>query len=519
MPLSGNLPRMLWVKAWRHGDDFVSWHWVNYDIDFDSGNARPTEPVGLTVTLPAAVPPEEAIWLTPDGTSRPLAIATQGEQVQVTLPSVRVYGVLIIGRRGREQAHSAQLQGEAIVARAAHACGGQWKSLAEDAAAVEAVGKRLAASPPTLKEAVRYSQSAARLLQACQVMCDQDYLAAAGRAASSDGAVLALDFGGRQSQTPWKAADAAYSDETGFGFLPGADDSEPSPEETDYAGARRYGGSIATEVTAGRLLFWPYREPAPTPLRTNLGCGGSRRFRVDVAPGKYFVRVVTTNPSWSHRNFFVSGMVSVNGVVYLLDAPVAHGSLVAREFPISTTDGKLEFTFGGPTGWAVAALVFTPCAASEPDPQVAGGLRRWHVSPRYPNPDWYPIDQVRFTPEQRLARLPDGGWELLQAPPGGLPVVDLGSNREAEAGDVVYAVTVIDADARREAQLHFGASSQAQLWLNGQPLGCVPNERGCGGTSSLRPFRCAAVRTFWSSNCNVSGSAGLFYASLTGITK
>jgi hypothetical protein len=43
---------------------------------------------------------------------------------------------------------------------------------------------------------------------------------------------------------------------------------------------------------------------------------------------------------------------------------------------------------------------------------------------------------------------------------------------------IVYAAATIDAIALRKAVPYFGASSQAQLWLNGTPLGDVPNEKG-----------------------------------------
>ena len=43
---------------------------------------------------------------------------------------------------------------------------------------------------------------------------------------------------------------------------------------------------------------------------------------------------------------------------------------------------------------------------------------------------------------------------------------------------MVYGATVIETSAPREAVLHFGASSQARLWLNGRPIGYVPNEKG-----------------------------------------
>ena len=103
------------------------------------------------------------------------------------------------------------------------------------------------------------------------------------------------------------------------------------------------------------LLFWPYKEPPPAPLATNLGCGSRRRFRVDLPPGTYTVRVVTTNPSWTNRNFLVSGMVSAQDAVRLADVVQDRGALVGREFTVAVPTGKLDLAFGGPTGWAIAA--------------------------------------------------------------------------------------------------------------------------------------------------------------------
>lgn len=54
----------------------------------------------------------------------------------------------------------------------------------------------------------------------------------------------------------------------------------------------------------------------------------------------------------------------------------------------------------------------------------------------------------------------------------------MGTNRQADVGDVVYAATTIHSPSSQTSLLHFGASSQAQLWLNGKPLGYVPNEKG-----------------------------------------
>jgi hypothetical protein len=76
--------------------------------------------------------------------------------------------------------------------------------------------------------------------------------------------------------------------------------------------------------------------------------------------------------------------------------------------------------------------------------------------------------------------IPGPDWTEVHAPAEGLPVIELGTNRQAEIGDVVYAVTTLAAPAARPVTLNFGATSQAQLWLNGRPIGRVPNVKGLG---------------------------------------
>ncbi len=467
--LSGDLPHMLWVKTWKHADGFAAFHFLNYDIDFESGAATPTKPVELTVTLPTDTAAEEAAWLTADGAPQAVPMAVDGDKVSLTLPSVRVYGALVIGRKGLDRKASSLLQGDAMMARTSLASKNTPTS-------VDQPDGRIC----TADEAAAYAETATTLLQTAQASADHAYVQRVTQAATATNAVLAFDFGGKRPPSPWQAvtADSRYSDQAGFGWLDDVNESDPTPEESDYAMAHRHGATFAAEVTPGILPFWPYDERPPQVLRTNLSCGARRRFRVDLPQGDYKIRVVTTNASWTNRNFFVSGMVAVNGDVRLLDAVHDKGSVVAREFSASAPHGKLEFTFGGPTGWAVAALVIEESDSPTADPQVAGGLRTWHVSHRYANPDWYPIDQVTCPPEEHLARLPDADWTRIEAPPSGLPVVDLGTNRQAEVGDVVYAATTIQAVSGHTRRLHFGASCQAQLWLNGKPLGYVPNEKG-----------------------------------------
>ena len=515
--ISGDLPRMLWVKAWQHEDDFISLHFVNYDVDFESGEAIPTEPAELKIALPNGVPAEEAAWFVPGGENQPLTVDSEEQKVTVTIPSVRVYGVLIVGSQGLERKRSAILQGDALMARAEMAADGDWGDLAEQTTLV-----RDSAGQATIDEAEEYAKSAEKLLQAIQQMKDEAYFQRIQQAVVTDGAIHAFDFGGKEEQELWQVVglEDVYSQEKGFGWLQSVDDSMPSPEEQYYAMAEKYGGKVSTEITSSRLLFWPYKEQPPAPLRTNLACGSPRRFRVDVPAGDYSIRVVTTNPSWTNRNFLVSGMVSVNGSVQLLDAVHDRGAILAREFSVPAPDGKLEFTFGGPTGWAVAALIMRPGSNSEDDALVVHGLRTWYVSPRYANPDWYPITQVSCTPEKNLGQLPVDDWTEVKAPPAGIPVVDLGTNTESEVGDIVYAVAKIQASTAETVSLNFAASSQAQIWLNGKQIGYIPNEKGLRRDEFVAALKLregentlvVKLQRFWERHW-------MFYASLTSADK
>jgi hypothetical protein len=450
--VSGQLPRLLWAKTWAHGG-FVSAHLVNYDVDFGIGAATPTPPVAVTLSLPTDLQAETATWLVPGQREQTLPLKVQGDQATVTIPSVRVYGILVVGRAGAEAKGSEKLLARALAARA-HFALGREQPVAADRPAAE------------------------RLLQEAQQSRQGEYLAGLRKAADASRAVKAFAFGAKQLTEPWQtvAPDTAYTTDRGFGWLPNTDDSDPTPEETFYYQAAKYGkGFLGPEPAVTRLPFWPYGEPVPAPLQFSLSSGTPRTFRVDVGPGTYTVRVVTTNPSWTNYNFRESGMVRCNGLCQLLDALHEKSALVAREFQAVTADGHLDLTFGGPTGWGVAAVVVTPAQVSQ-EARTALALRSWQVSGRYANPEWWPV--VSTSLDSRLNDLPLPGWTAAQAPAEGLPLVDLGSNREAKTGDVVYAATIFDWPRAGQAELRFGASSQAELFVNGKPAGLIPNEKG-----------------------------------------
>lgn len=474
--IAGDLPRLLWVTPWQH-QDCVSVHFVNYDLSWETGQATPTKPVDVTVTLPAGLTAQAAAWMVPGQPDQPLAVKARGDQATVTIPAVRVYGVLVIGKQGLDRRASDVLQAQAMQARAKLAAGMGVAGHRDDFAKLAETQKASATATP--EQAAEYRTAATALLQEVQQYRQDAYLKGLQFPLDTYQTVKCFDFGATQAQNPWLAVkpDTAYDPALGHGWLPNADDSDPMPEELHYAQAQKYGAKfVGPEPAVQRLPFWPYKESIPAPLQFSLSSGTPRTFRADLPPGSYMVRVVTCNPSWTNLNFRVSGMVRCNGQYGLLDAPMEKSALLSREFRADAPDGHLDMTFGGPTGWGVAAVTVRPFVREEPGEKPMA-LREWLVSPRYSNPDWW---RNVLTPlDGRLAALPTGQWTRVQAPAQGLPLIDLGSNRQAETGDVAYAVATFNSDKTgTHSKLHFGASSQAELWLNGKPLGIVPNEKG-----------------------------------------
>lgn len=468
--LAGDLPRMLWATTWRHqvdGADLLSAHFVNYEVDFESASPTPTEGFEVAISLPADMPdPEEATWLTTKREPLALDLRCEGGVAHVELPPVRIYGVLVLGPAGQERAVSDRLQGGAMIERA------RW-ALGEDSAQFEARIDTLTGL--RADDHVAYRERAEQLLRDVQVALDERYFDDWRVMAQTEGATLAIDFGAEEDAGPWSALgpDTGYSAERGYGWLPVDDRSRPSPEETGYGMAHRHGRG-QQEMVSGNFPFWPYEwRPEDTIMRRALFCGRPQTLRIDLPAGAYEVGVVRGNPSWTNRNFRCSGMVRDRSGVRLFDASFYPGGADYGSFIATVSDGRLELTFGGPTGWGVSALVIRPAADDAQAPATDDAL--WRVSPRYSNPAWWPLHQVRFSPEDDPTASRED-WRELRADGSG--VVYLGANTEAQVGDVVYAMRTIESDRAREATLTLGTTSAMVAWLNGEEIAYLPNLKG-----------------------------------------
>lgn len=467
--LDGDLPRLLWVSTWRHqaqGADLLSAHFVNYDVNFEAEAATPTEPLEVTIRLPEGMAePEEALWLTPDAEPRPLLMRCEGDLALVQVPAVRIYGVLVLGPAGQERTISDRLQGDAMVQRVEHALDDDFGDLGARMEPLMAL---------RVRDDAAYRAQAEGLLRDAQAAADERYFDEWRAMADAEGATVALDFGAEEAGDPWSPLMPAtdYSAERGYGWLPVDDISMPTPEETGYAMAHRQGQG-QQEMVARDLPFWPYEwRPDDAIVGRIIYCGQPRTLRVDLPDGAYEVRVTRGNPSWTNRNLRCSGMVRDETGVRLFDTDFYPGGAQMGVFIADVRDGRLDLTFGGPTGWGVSAVVIRPAEAT---PQQAAPQSEWLVSPRYANPAWWPVQQVRFSPEENRAAIP-ADWQRVPCDRSG--VVHLGSNTETETGDVIYAARAIASDRAREATLTLSATSEMVAWLNGEKIAYLPNVKG-----------------------------------------
>jgi hypothetical protein len=477
--VSGDLPATTWVKLWRHAGGFASAHFVSYALDYASGKARPAPVASVRLRLPGEIRVEQARWLVPGEPDRELPVQVDGDVVEVTLPALRVYGVLVLGPAGAEARASALARGDRRLARARKAGAG--------AAGLEArVAKvsALRAGDPT-----GYDAAAGALLVALSAEREQDYLDSiqrlAGRPELKDvisqatagivqfgQPVAAFAFGQPSDLPPWRAvgADTEYSHARGFGWLPRDDDSHATPEEKDYAGAIGQDPDALVAASIG-VVYWPYLPAElPAPVSRALVSGPARTFRVDLPDGDYRVSLVAANAGWPRMNLLVSGMVTANGRPVLLDTPLDKGALVRRSFTLPVTGGALELRLGGATGFGIASLEVEKATHGEPDPLATGGVRHFTLSPRHPNPDWLALDRLEVPASE-------GGSEV-EAAAEGIPLVDLGTLGPAQIGDVVVARAEIQRAAAGSAELRVGASSAARVYLNGELVLDLPNVKG-----------------------------------------
>jgi len=103
-----NLPSTLWLNVWRHGSGpMTSVQMVNYDLDLASDRPRPVKPFRLALRTDG----EErfaAAWLVrPEDRAMKLDMEGHGKEVQVTVPSVNLWAIVVFAAEGEWEVRSA----------------------------------------------------------------------------------------------------------------------------------------------------------------------------------------------------------------------------------------------------------------------------------------------------------------------------------------------------------------------------------------------------------------------------
>ena len=469
--VEGNLPRWTWVKTWLHEEGLFSAHFVNYDFDFKAGAFRPTVPAQVSVRLPDLIQIEEVTWRVPGQPARPLAFERSPGGVSVLLPALDVYGVLVVGRTGAADRANALRRGDRYLLRARHA-GKPLPGVALEADTLEKTRSRQAPAA--------YATAAKALLEEVATRREAGFLQEVESIADPGQSVLALNFGGKKAQEGWQplGSQDAYNFSRGYGWLSSHDRSKPTPEEVVYQAAFK-SKVDPDEIATGRVGSWPHKTPVPVVLQSHLYSGQRQRLRVDVPAGRYRVEITNVNPGGSRRNFFVSGATWVGEESVLLDVPINRNEWVRRSFTAVAGSEGLTLELGAATGWGVSALVVRrDRGVAEANPAESGAIRSWQLSPRHPNPTWAPLENLRPPARTDFGPVALAAWTSVRGPETGFPIIDLGTAVDTDPGDVVYAASLLERDQAERVRFHFGSTSSAEVWLNGERVASLPNVKG-----------------------------------------
>jgi len=510
--LRGDIPRRLWIKTWVHFGEYVSVHLVNYQIEYPPAKLTPTAPFDLTIRIPPGVTVEEVRFLTPGREEVELRFERRGNAVKVTVPRIQVYGVLVIGRRGAERMRSLRMAGDHLMSRIKFACSGDPGELRDELDRLKKLGQGA-----TADTAPSYYNGALALMKKTAAMEDQKFFDLQDKMTDPSGAVVAFNFGAREEVPGWRMVlpDTDYAGERGYGWLPVPEGEafRATPSEEYYSHSAKK--ESLPVLNMGRLYFWPYTRLQNPVVGTNIWSCRPRTFRIDLPDGVYRVDVVNSNANWNLRDMKISGLVRDNGRFRLCDVPVKLSGAVQRRFFTEVRGGRLDLTFGGTTEWGISLVKVSRTEGTEPDSLAEGAVRTWRISPRFPNKDWWPVRQVRFSPEDNLTEPDTKGWVEMSAPTEGIGVINLGGIADADVGDVVYAVSVVNSDADKDAEIHASSTSAAVIYLNGEEVGYIPNQKGLIRDELVQPVRLRKGRnTIVVKLCRFWERTWMFYVSI-----
>ncbi|MBX7148892.1 hypothetical protein K1X76_07370 [bacterium] len=481
------------VDSWPYGK-------LCTEMDFTKVRQASITPVNnqtLTLNMPQGIRADIAYWFDPaTGTRTTLRNqATNNNECTVTIPQIKVEGILVCGNAASVNNINSILMQERLARKILHAQGKEDKI--DNANTPE--WEELSISDSTTLTNALNSQIGELDINFAETLID-DYQ-------ENNGSILALDFnknddtdtipGSALLKSGWDGLMPNYTYESGtyrtypegirYGWLPFDDDSLPTYEETLYQLHPANGDLISTTECTATLNAGEFLLGTPilleSPFNRTLCSLARYKLKFGFSPGYYKVKMIRTNNSNATNAYRASSMVWANNKAMLLHTAGRAGDYNADTFVahVSTEDDGLTLAMAE---WNVAGLVIYPATEDEyldeqNKPMMLGGIRNWKISGRFENPDFYPLNQIKtpFTKNGNdVASL--GNLQTLSIPTEGYPVVSLGTQNKTSMGDVVYAVANVYADADGVGTFSLGATSWMRLYVNGKLWAYDPNSKG-----------------------------------------
>jgi len=505
--VSGDLPPTVWLNVWQHGGGpMISVQMVNYDLDLTAGRPRPVGPFSLTLRVDDAERLTSARLITPDGEGTPLDLKKHGTEVEVSVPTVDLWAIVLLTADAEWETRSLAAGARKWLERLriASRCSGQ-EHHAED----ELVGQasQLLSQIQGRVKVPEFSKLQEPLAQTANKLRRRVEQITATVTASQKAlraeilnvaAVKKFDFGGAETPKDWTpvTVDSAYTPELGFGWtskdqMSTVDDGQPDPLHRDFIRNR----------DPAEYLDYRVRGEGNNQFKVDAPPLSPAEFRVDLANGDYLVTVVVGaheapgRGSAAPEGEVALTYVTANDRPVSLGKPVRSGHFDNRAFRVHVTGGHLRLRLWGPNvgpfyhntiEWLVNGLVIQraeqglTCKARE---SLAEGelmdqvaLREWAVVGPFPDEDCTGLDRtLGLESGADLTRTYEGAqgqmqWRLHRQKTGEAPGVDLNEVLGTSSEAIGFALTHVHCDKPTDAILLLSTSKTGAAYVNGKEV-------------------------------------------------
>jgi hypothetical protein len=491
-----DLPRTAWLNAWRHGaGPMMSVQLVNYDADIEADHVRELGPFRLRVRAAAARELLTARYVRPDAEPVDLALTRRDGCVDVELPGLRVWGILVLAGPTELSARAAAAQARKwlerlrIARRVAPARGAEDLALVREAERLLSQIQGAAAAPDSGSLTAPLRDVAGRLRQRVEAITEAATAAAEGarREVLGADAVLRFDFGQAGAAEGWTEVrcDTQYAPERGYGWVGEArmtsvDHGAPDALHRDYI--RNVDPATYLDYEARYVGNRQFKRARP-PLHPAL-------FRVDLPDGDYVVTVISGTHETPGRGSAAGEgrtamtCVDANGVPTLTGERIEPGRFTNRAFRVRVAEGRLDLDFHGSSvgpfyhntiEWLVNGVTVqradqrptTAAAASLAlsERMANAALREWTVLGPFDDPDWTGMAR-RLGPERGDGRLAGRAWR--QEPALGVAIVPVGDLLGCSGGNLAFGVAHVQCPRPRRAVLYFSTSQCGAAYVNGE---------------------------------------------------